>query len=59
VNFADPAGFFFAQQFPMRAGDVIYISNADAVELTKVIAMLQSTLGVANTTVNTARNIGE
>jgi polysaccharide export outer membrane protein len=33
VNFADPAVFFFAQQFPMRNSDVIYISNADTVEL--------------------------
>lgn len=57
VNFADPAGFFFAQDFPMRAGDVIYISNADAVEFGKVISIFQGTAGVINTTVNTARNM--
>lgn len=57
VNFADPAGFFFAQEFPMRSGDVIYISNADSVEFNKVLAVLQSTLGVTNTTVNTVRNM--
>ena len=57
VNFADPAGFFFAQRFPMRAGDVIYISNADAVELAKVIGIMQATLGVTNTTVSTVRGM--
>jgi polysaccharide export outer membrane protein len=57
VNLADPAGFFFTQRFPMRNGDVIYISNADAVELNKFIGVLQSVLGVSNTTVTTVRNV--
>lgn len=56
VNLADPAGFFFTQRFPMRNGDVIYISNAEAVELNKFIGVLQSVLGATNTTVVTVNN---
>jgi polysaccharide export outer membrane protein len=59
VNFADPAGFFFAQRFDMRNGDVLYISNADSVELTKVINVLQSSIGLGNTTVTTVRNVSQ
>lgn len=57
VNFADPSGFFFAREFPMRAGDVVYISNADSVEVMKFIGVLQSALGVTNTAVNTMHNV--
>ncbi|HHY49624.1 MAG TPA: polysaccharide export protein [Alphaproteobacteria bacterium] len=59
VNFADPAGFFLARSFPMRNGDVIYISNADAVELGKVLTVIQGTLGVTNQAINTVRNATE
>ena len=40
ANFRDPSSFFFAQSFPMRHKDVIYVSNADAVEVTKFLAYL-------------------
>jgi polysaccharide export outer membrane protein len=38
ANFRDPSSFFFAQSFPMRHKDVIYVSNADSVEVTKFLA---------------------
>jgi polysaccharide export outer membrane protein len=41
ANFRDPSSFFFAQSFPMRHKDVIYVSNADAVEVSKFLALLQ------------------
>ena len=37
ANFRDPSSFFFAQRFPMRHKDVIYVSNADAVEVVKFL----------------------
>jgi polysaccharide export outer membrane protein len=40
ANFRDPSSFFFAQSFPMRHKDVIYVSNADAVEVGKFLGYL-------------------
>ena len=52
ANFRDPSSFFFAQGFPMRHKDIIYVSNADAVEVVKFLAYLHSITstvsGVAN-----------
>jgi polysaccharide export outer membrane protein len=42
ANFRDPSSFFFAQKFPMRHKDVIYVSNADAVEVVKALDYLRS-----------------
>jgi polysaccharide biosynthesis/export protein len=42
ANFRDPSSFFFAQQFPMRHKDVIYVSNADAVEVVKFMSYVRS-----------------
>jgi polysaccharide export outer membrane protein len=38
ANFRDPSSFFFAQRFPMRNKDVIYVASADSVEVEKFIA---------------------
>ena len=40
VNFRDPASYFIATKFQMRNKDVIYASNAAAVETTKVLNFL-------------------
>lgn len=37
ANFRDPSSFFFAQRFPMRHKDAIYVANADSVELEKFL----------------------
>jgi polysaccharide export outer membrane protein len=42
ANFRDPSSFFFAQSFPMRHKDIIYVANADAVELAKFLDFLRS-----------------
>ena len=47
ANFRDPSSFFFAQSFPMRHKDVIYVSNADAVEVSKFLALLQQFTSMA------------
>ena len=54
ANFADPASFFFAKAVPMRNGDIIYISNADAVEVLKFLEVLGAGIGVADGAVLTA-----
>jgi polysaccharide export outer membrane protein len=37
ANFRDPSSFFFAQAFPMRHKDIIYVTNADSVEVIKFL----------------------
>jgi polysaccharide export outer membrane protein len=53
ANLRDPAMFFAIQQFKMKDKDIIYVSNADAVELTKFMALLND---VSNTTANIPAN---
>lgn len=42
ANFRDPSSFFFAQGFPMRHKDIIYVSNADSVEVVKFLIYLRA-----------------
>jgi polysaccharide biosynthesis/export protein len=42
ANYRDPSSFFFAQGFPMRHKDIIYVSNADAVEVIKFMDYVRS-----------------
>jgi polysaccharide export outer membrane protein len=42
ANFRDPSVFFLAQGFPMRHKDVIYVANADAVEVVKFLAYVRA-----------------
>jgi polysaccharide biosynthesis/export protein len=51
ANFRDPATFFAAQKFQMRDKDIIYVSNAESVELYKFLTLISSVP-------NTAGNIG-
>jgi polysaccharide biosynthesis/export protein len=53
ANFSDPSSFFYAQSFPMRHKDVIYVSNADAVEVSKFLAFLQQ---ITSTVAGAARD---
>lgn len=41
VNLRDPQGFFLASRFPMQDKDVLFVSNAQTVELTKFLQVLQ------------------
>ena len=56
VNFRDPSGFFAARRFPMRDGDVIYVDNADQVEITKFLSMITTLTGAASTVAGDAAN---
>jgi polysaccharide export outer membrane protein len=53
VNFRDPSGFFASQKFPMRDGDVIYIDNADVVEVTKFLSLITTVTGPTTSAVAT------
>jgi polysaccharide export outer membrane protein len=48
VNLRDPSGYFLAQTFEMRNKDVIYTSNAAAVETTKFLGFLRTIMATAN-----------
>lgn len=57
ANYRDPSSFFFAQQFPMRHKDVVYVANADSIEFVKflayVTAITSTVSGVATDVVTT------
>lgn len=62
VNFKDPAGFFAARRFPMRDKDIIYIGNAETVEVQKVLGVINSvtsTVRGASNNVNDTRSAVE
>lgn len=42
LNLGSPEGFFLAQSFPVLNSDVIYVSNAPAVELQKFVGIVSS-----------------
>lgn len=42
ANYRDPSSFFFAQSFPMRHKDIIYVTNADAIEVIKFLDYVRS-----------------
>jgi polysaccharide export outer membrane protein len=54
VNFRDPSGFFAARKFPMRDNDIIYVDNADQVEITKFLNMLTTVTGATSSVANDA-----
>jgi polysaccharide export outer membrane protein len=53
ANFRDPSSFFLAQKFAMRHKDIIYVANAEAVEVDKFLAYVSS---ITSTTANVAVN---
>src|SRR4029077_12325243 len=48
VNFSDPAGYFLATRVQMRNKDVIFVANAQAVEITKFATFLNALISVPN-----------
>jgi polysaccharide biosynthesis/export protein len=48
MNFRDPAGYFLATKFEMRNKDVIYVSNAVSVEVTKALNFFRTVVGTVN-----------
>jgi polysaccharide export outer membrane protein len=56
VNFRDPGGFFLASRTQMRNGDIIFVSNARSVEVTKFLNYLQVMMATTDAAVNTAND---
>jgi polysaccharide export outer membrane protein len=56
VNFRDPSGYFLTQGFEVRNKDVIYTSNAVAVETTKFLNYLRTIMATANDPILYATN---
>lgn len=54
LNLRKPDGYFMAQTFPIRNRDIIYIANAESVEFSKFLSILNQT---AVTTINTEEAI--
>lgn len=48
ANYRDPSVFFVADQFPMRHRDIIYVANADSVELDKFLSFVTLITGTVS-----------
>jgi polysaccharide biosynthesis/export protein len=57
ANLRDPAGFFLATTFQMRNKDVLYISNAAAVEIAKVLDFVRLITATVNDPIVAAQNV--
>jgi polysaccharide export outer membrane protein len=56
VNYRDPAGYFLATKFQMRNKDVIFASNASAVEQAKVMNYIRTVTATINDPMVAATN---
>jgi len=56
INFRDPGGFFLATKVQMRNGDIIFVSNARSVEVTKFLQYLRVILATTSDTINTVND---
>jgi polysaccharide export outer membrane protein len=56
VNFRDPAGYFLATSFEIRNKDVLYVSNATSVQITKFLIYLRTIMATANDPISYATN---
>jgi polysaccharide biosynthesis/export protein len=56
INFRDPAGYFLATKFAMHNKDVIFASNASAVEQAKVMNYIRLVTATVNDPIVTATN---
>lgn len=49
VNMRDPNGFFLARRFPIRNKDILFVSNAPAAEMQKVVNIMLGFVGAGAT----------
>jgi polysaccharide export outer membrane protein len=57
TSFADPAGYFLATRLQMHNTDVIFVANAQSVDVTKFANFLNTLISVPNNAVSLANNI--
>jgi polysaccharide biosynthesis/export protein len=48
IDLRNPAGYFLASKFAMRNKDVLYVSNASAVETAKLLSFIRLVVNTAN-----------
>jgi polysaccharide export outer membrane protein len=56
VNLRNPEGYFLATKFQMRNKDVIYVSNATSVEISKALQYFRLTVATVNDPIVAAQN---
>src|SRR6266853_1883073 len=54
LDLRDPAGYFLASEFEIRNNDVIYVSNASSVEVSKFLTYVRLIVGTINDPIVTA-----
>ncbi len=59
IDMKDPRSFFAAQRFPMRSNDVLYVSNAGAVDLQKLLSVFTGSVGGVNSADRLSNIIGQ
>jgi len=52
INLKDPSQYFFSQAIPMHDKDIIFVSNAPAVELDKFVTILGKAVGTSRATMS-------
>lgn len=57
LDLRDPAGYFLASKFEVRNKDVIYVSNASSVEVSKFLNYVRLVFGTVNDPIATAVNV--
>jgi polysaccharide export outer membrane protein len=57
TSFADPAGYFLASRLQMHNKDVIFVANAQSVDVTKFANFLNTLISVPNNAVSLANGI--
>jgi polysaccharide export outer membrane protein len=56
LNLRDPSGYFLAKSFEIRNKDVLYISNATSVQVTKFLVYLRTIMATVNDPIVYATN---
>ena len=56
VSFQDPAGYFLATKMQMQDKDIVFAANAQSVQLSKFINLLEAATSTADLTANAATN---
>jgi polysaccharide biosynthesis/export protein len=57
TTFADPSGYFLATRFQMHNKDVIFVANAQSVDITKFANFVNTLISVPNNVVSLGNNI--
>lgn len=56
ASFRDPTGYFLASRMQMRNSDVLFVANAQSVQVTKFLQILNLALATTNGAVSTGSN---